>query len=537
MEIFSLPPLDGADPAAFANAAEAKTWLAALPLTDPTRMRDALTTELGKLNRRPLDPAQRLAVLDTLRKAVAFAQEEAGKRYSGKALPLAATEQAHLDGALALRRACLTSALHCLAPALAAGDPAFAAQSLQRAASQYVSLLLETLRGGQLLPHADWAGLHRLLVLAEERQLTTTPVADPQRHGDAPTSVLAAYGEAVLLHTAGLFELSPRQLTWTARWARRWGAKLVLARQLPTQAQALPLALDLAGDQPPRHLPWDGPGARLLLTHALRDSIKSRLALLGQGRSPADLQLGDDCPAAACEPLLKLLYGRWCKGIAPRCLAPRPTGAPGPVLTDGDSLFFHLSGGRSLRQAAPEAQRSIADLRRDREQMALFGNEHRAAPPPVASPPPPVEEGWLMTDDSALTLRLARPLGQAGTRALRPGQLLALQPPGGSQYLLASVAWLRVDVDDGGWLVAGARLLPGPASAAPVKGEDDPQAGWRAGYFLPRFAPGQEEESLVVPAGTFRPRRVLQLRDGKTITLLGLLERGDDYERVSYQPS
>ncbi|HTH41257.1 MAG TPA: hypothetical protein VL968_10750, partial [Rhodocyclaceae bacterium] len=296
---YPLPELDESDPPLFVTAATAKEWAATLPLANPGELQQHLIKEIEHLNRYTLPARERLAILDTLRKAISFAQEEAGKRYSGKALPLIPGEQHWLTMAQRLRRACLTGTLHCLDEALADDDRAFTALVLQRALVHLASLQVEGLRGGQALLPAHWRQLHQLLALAESRGLHTEPVKDTARYGDTPTTALAAYGEALLLQAASPFELSARQLAWVARWARRWGGKLVLSSTSPDNLDALPLAVDLHSALPPRHRPFTGDGARLLWTHALRDSLKSRIALLGQGRSPADLQLGDDCPQPA----------------------------------------------------------------------------------------------------------------------------------------------------------------------------------------------------------------------------------------------
>ena len=537
LNFISLPPFDGDEAPAFTTAAAAKEWVAGLPLTNPSQVQDALLAEIGKLNRWSLPPAERMAVLDTLRKAVSFAQEEAGKRYGGKPLPLIYGEQRLLFTATELRRACVIGTLHCLPPALAANDMEAAATAIQRAMAHLASLHLECLKGGQPLAGIDWQHLHGLLALAEQHGLASTPVHDPVRHGDTPTTALAAYGESLLLHAASPFELSPRYLAWVARWARRWGAKLVLSTTPPDNLDALPLAVDLSSGLPPRHLPFTGPGARFLLTHALRDSLKSRITLLGQGRAPADLQLGDDCTQPACEHLLKQLYPRWCKGGQPRGADRHPDNSPGRLLVGNDSLYYHLSGGKRLQQAAAAPQQaSIADLRREREQMAMFGTVQPNVSKPVdTGPVPPIEECWHMKDESATGLRLARPLTAEASR-LKLGQLVAVEPPKAKQFFLASIRWLMVLPDDGeGWIQAGAKLMPGPCEATTIQPVDAPQESWRAAYFLPALAVRKEEESIVIPNGTFRLNRLLKLKDGSEVTLVRLLERGDDYERATYR--
>lgn len=536
LNFITLPALDGDEAPAFTTTAAAREWVAALPLTNPGQVQDALQGEINKLNHWTLPPAERMAILDALRKAVSFAQDEAGKRYGGKPLPLMYGEQRLLLATIELRRACVIGTLHCLPSALGEGDQAATALTIQRAMAHLASLHLECLRGGQPLAAEDWGHLHALLALAENQGVTTIPVPDPIRHGDTPTTALAAYGEALLLHAASPFEMPPRSLAWMARWARRWGAKLELSATPPDNLDAIPLAVDIASTRPPRHLPFAGPGARFLLTHALRDSLKSRIALLGQGRAPAELQLGDDCTQPACEHLLKQLYPRWCKGSQPRGSERHPDNAPGRLLVGSESLYYHLSGGKRLQQVtASQQSTSIADIRREREQMAMFGTvQAHVGKPLPQGPVPPIEDGWQMRDESATGLNMARPLAATEASRLKLGQLVAVEPPKTKQFFLASIRWLLTQPDDGGWLQAGAQLMPGPCAATAVQPGDAPQEGWRAAYFLPALAACKEEESIVVPSGMFRPNRVLKLKEGGEVRLTRLLARGDDYERVLY---
>jgi len=533
---YPLPALDGTDAPAFLTASAAKEWQGTLPLTNPAEVQNALLQEIEKLNRFPLPAAERFAILDSLRKAVNFAQDEAVKRYGNKALPLNFLEQKALNTTLQLRRACLTGTLHCLQGALSDTNPEFIARVLQRAMVHLVSLQLESLRGGQALPASHWQHLHSLLVIAEARSLSTVTVADSLRYGEGGTTILAAYSEALLLHAASPFEMSPRSLNWMARWAKRWGAKLVLSSTAPEKLDALPLAVDLHSSLPPRHQPFSGPGARFLLTQGLRESIKSRIALLGQGRLPAELQLGDDCTQPACEQLLKQLYPRWCKDGQVRGSERRPENAPGRVLIESDSIYYYLSDGHHLHETTATAQLSIADLRREREHMAMFGTVQRPSTPKVVEKalPPPLESDWQLKDESAIGVRMAHPLKTGAISRLKLGQLVALEPPGSRDFFLASIRWLMAAPEDGdGWLHAGAQLLPGPGEALTFR-VSNTQEAWRPCYFLPALAARKEPESLVIPAGVFRGDRQLELRDGTAIKLTRLLERGDNYERVLY---
>lgn len=533
---FDLPALGGSEAPAIASAATAKEWAHALPLANPADVLFRLSTELDRQNRYAVKPAERLAILDALHKPIAFALEESAKRYGGKPLPPVVGDQMAFDNAQVLRRACVHACLRALADSLSGSDTQLQAAALQRALGHLASLQLDFLRARRQLSPCYWQQVHRLLALAEAKTLTTVSVRDVARHGDTATTPLAAYGEALLLHTSSPFELSLRQLSWVARWARRWGGKLMLGIVPPDSLEALPLTVDLSSGLPPGQRPFSGPGARLLLTHDLRNSLKSRIALLGQGRSPAELQLGDDCTQPACERLLKQLYARWCKGGQPRGAERRPDNSPGYAIFGFEGIHYHLSGGKRLKQAV--ALPSIADLRREREQLATFGTLSTHQPTPVDDGViPPVETDWQLKDESATGVRMARPAdgsdkGATKSARINMGQLVALEPPGAGRLFLASLRWLFLDADS--WLQAGAQLMPGPAEAVGQRAEDGGDV-WLPGFLLPPLAVRNEPASLLLPAGTFRSGRKVVLQEGGTLTLTRLLERGEDYERVAYE--
>ncbi|MCK9283964.1 MAG: hypothetical protein M0P39_06740 [Rhodocyclaceae bacterium] len=524
---FALPPLDAAEAPAFSNAAAAREWAQAQTISNPGRAQEALHKQIDLLNRTPLPAAERLEILDALKKLFTYVQDESAKRYVGKAVPLLFAEQAAFDAAHGLRRAFVTATLRCVADSLESDRLATA---LQRALAALAGEQFELLRA-RVQPDADlWRRLNGLIALAESRGLATRPVSDPLRYGEVPTSALAAYAEALLLHAASPFELPLRQLLWMARWARRWSGKLTLTATPPDDLGALPLAVDLLGAQPPRHLPYAGDGARLLLTGELRSSIKKRVAALADGCTPVELQLGDDCTQPACEQLLKTLYQRWCKGGTPRAAERTAADAPGRAAFGVATIHYHLSGGKRLQ--AP-AQTSIADLRREREEMATFGTVQTQRREEDNEPaPPPIEDGWLIRDESATGLRLTRPLDGDGAR-IGHGLLVAVEPPGGKNFFLASVRWIMRDTERR--LQAGVQLMPGPvlALAARIVGEP-----WHHAFLLPPLSARDEPASIVLPSGSFRIDRVIEVRGGgatRQIALRRLLERGADFERAAYE--
>ncbi len=523
---FELPPLDATTRPAFDTAAKARQWAQEQALANPVQVQTELQHQLDLLNRTALPVTERIGIHDALRPLLDLVQEESAKRWSGKPLPLLHGEQNAFETARALRSTFISGALRGVADST---DSKQKATALQRALVALGGQAFELLRGRQQPGPDFWRRLHQLMFLAESSGVATLAVTDPARYGSEPTTATAAWAETVLLHASSPFELPLRHFLWMARWARRWAGRMTLGTAPSKDPGAVPLYVDLTSDLSPRHTPFAGEGARFLLTNDVRVTIKKRVALLGEGRTPAELQLGDDCVQPACENLLKSLYQRWCKGGAQRGSERQGNDASGRVIFGVEDIHYHLSGGKRLQQPA---QHTIADLRREREEMATFGKVQTERTEIDDRPAPPIEDQWLIRDESATGLRLSRPVSAIGARVAL-GQLAAVEPPGAKHFFLGAVRWVMRDHSDR--LQIGAHLMPGPALALPVRVQGEP---WRHGFMLPPLAARSEPACVVVPTGTFRTDRVIEIRGGgivKQIVLRRLLERGTDYERASYE--
>lgn len=522
---FDLPLLDGRQTPAFIDPAGGLAWLADLPLANPTEAAARLTEQIGILNRHPLEPGARRALLDALAPAIGELQQSLGQRFIGKPLPLAVAEQMALEAALALGRARVDGYLRCVETVEPGPNSALA---LQRALAAQVDVQ-QTLVLARRQPGAShWRTLHGLIALAEQQGVVEQEV-DVPGHSHLITP-LAAYGAALLIQAAGPHEISQRQLPWMLRWARRWGGKLRLLSSPPTLMDALPLCVALGGDRPPVVMPGKDADSRYLDTMALRKSIKQRMAQLEQGVAPGELQLGDDCPQPACGQLLAQLYQRWCKGAMPRQQERNAGSGPCPLVPGLAAAHYQLYGRKILKQPVVK---SVEQLRQERERMATFGTSQFIQKDLVAEAHPEFEpeDAWELINASATGLRLVRPAETTGAR-IGPGRLFAVVPPGAKTYTLAMARWLLTETD--GSLHVGLLLLPGPA--IPVGVRTEAKEALRPGFRLPPAAAG-EASSLILPPGSFRLGRVVEVQEGgktRQCRLTALLSRGDDHERAGY---
>lgn len=529
---------------AFKNTQECREWLAGVPHNDAAQAQAQLLRQVNLLNRHDLPALERLNILELLRDPVHAAQEEFARKFAGKPLPLAAPEQAAYVACRALWHALASGYTRC-AEACFAGDAEMqpkAATLLQRALAALVAEQFEVQRTSQA-PSADhWRLLNQLYAAAEQLRVTAQEVPDTLRLGRMPGSVAAAYVEAFLLNAASLHEHSQRHIGWIARWARRWSVKVRLLDAPPTlSTQALPMCVDIAADQPAGYRPLNTPGARWMETAELRRSLKKRLVMLEKGEPPAKLNLGDDCTQPACEQLLTQVYQRWCKGGAVRGFERRPSSGNCRIVAGTEAIHYYLSERKPFKQ--PGATNTEL-LRHEREELATFGrvathrDEHHSERQGYAIEEWQLLENWHMVDASATGLRLGRPVSQEGARVAH-GQLIAACPADAQSFLLGCIRWALVATASGAEsLQVGVFLFPGRPEAVALRNRDPGASGekFRPAFLLPALAAIRQEASVIMPLGTFKLDRKVEIVavQPQMLRLTRLIERGTDYERAAY---
>ncbi|MDP2795206.1 MAG: hypothetical protein Q8O25_14215 [Sulfurisoma sp.] len=545
-DTFNLPETSTAQPPAFATAAECRTWLESQPLSNHVQMQAALLRSLNQLNRYRLAATERLAILELLREPVHTSQDDNIRRFAGKPLPLAPTEQAAFDTCLSIWNALATGYLHCLAACVAL-DPGMKPRwplAAQRALATLVTVQFDTCRGGRQPAAGYWRLLHAAYLAAEQAGIAQQEVADTLRQGNNPATALTTWIEGLLLHAASPYELPHKQMAWAARWARRWACKLTVFDSPPTlSARAIPLCVDLDSDLPASYRPTFVSGTRFLDTSGLRESLKKRVVMLQRGDSPKDLQLGDDCTQPLCEQLLIQMYYRWCKGGAIRAHERRPADGNCVIIGGIESIHYYISGRKAFQQPGGSAL-TDTEIRRQREEIGTFGRIMEA--PPQADDYSQqrgyqveqweVMEEWHMLDESATGVRIQRPLAKAGSR-FGGGQLVAVRPGDVRSLLLGTLRWAMIDGNDS--LQAGVQIIAGLPRPVAVRGTglSALREKYSPGFLLPAVAALQEPESIIIPVGWFKLQRILEIftTQASQVMLTGLVDRGNDFEQATYE--
>jgi hypothetical protein len=536
-----LPPTGTEQPPLFTAPDQCREWQQKLPLSNPIQAQAQLLRQLHLLNRYTLDGDARLEILEMLREPIYFVQAESAKKFFGKPLPLVPPEQAALDTAHGLWQALITGYLRCLEACLN-GDAVLkpqAATVCQRALAALADDQADLVRAGSQPDGAHWRLAHQLYASAEILGVTIAPSEDGLRVSQ-PMTPEAAYAELMLLQAANLHELTPRQQGWVMRWARRWAGKVIVAAKPPLESPALPLCVDLDSSAPAGFKPLAGPGARWLDTAELRKSLKKRLNLLAKGEpddTPGRLGLGEDCAQPACGEVLRRVYPRWVKGGVLRRIERHPLSGASRLVVGVDAIHYYLSGSQPFK---PPGAASSEELRRQREELATFGRiaarfeDEYSRNHGYQLENWEVVEDWGTLDQSSGGLRLVRPLRQDGGR-ISIGQLLAVQPAGTSGLLLGVVRWAQVSGDS---LAAGILLFPGKPLPVALRstGVMAGREQYKPGFVLPPLATLELPAAAVLPPGSYKPNRIMEVWTSAgtyRLKLKEMLDRGVDFERAA----
>src|SRR5581483_11832256 len=535
---FGLPELSPAAAPEFVDVEECKAWLERVPLANVAAAQRQMLEQLREFNRLPTAAANRCAVMEAIREPVNFVQIEQAKRFTNRALPMAAAEASAFTDTDALWEEMRGGYLRCLEAALNGdiGTRAQAALVCQRALAYTGLKMFHHYRAYRQVPARDWRRLHQVYAASEQLDVAEEAVKDFLNRDVHDTSARIAYARAVLMGMCNPNELAQRQLTFVAFLLERWAAKLEVSREPIAEEEGVsPLVVDLGSERVPQRadaaLPKPSGEVRYLDARKLAKSLRNRVGLLRKGESPAKLALGEDCVQPSCEQLLVFLFRQWCQGKPARAVERRSGAGAAQAANELAAIHYFISG-RVFRQPSM-AQAELT--KKQREEIATFGRistreEEDSAQAFVA-------ESWRVEDESALGVRIVRRADAPGKRYAH-GQLVAVRPADARGFFIGLVRWLMCA--ENGDLHAGVRLLPGLPSACAVRATG---LNVQDEKFVPALALGavpalKSPASLVLPLGWYKPKRVIELFTDAPVRmrLTEMLERGMDFERVGYEP-
>lgn len=513
-------------------------YLSRLVLDDPEVADRQLTRFLDALLALPPEPDCLFALLEKARNPLAFAEAEIARIYHNQPLPLTAAEEAGFRQCIAAWRKIAGAYGRCLPPTDAdAGGQQFLvrlATVLQRCLYYTGMVVVEHCRARRELPAGLWLDLHRYFRIAEEYGIAYLPVDDPLE-ADAPqVHCAAAYLVPLLTEIASPYSHSLRELNLVRSWAAM-AAPLVLIEP-PRGDRELPAyVIDLARDaplHPAEHGKDPGADVRCVDPARLVIRIGQLLTQLHQRVSPSQLGLGEETSGKVVE-LLEQLRHAWGLEMLPRRFRRFSAIGSAQVVSGFAGMYSHITGADFAPPDSPAtySRGAFDQLFTFREQSEP--GMHLAIKPPASFP----TDEWTVVNHSASGFRLLR---TAAGEPVRHGQLLAVKPHDGERYLLAMVCWLMQA--QSGELEAGIATLPGIPEGIGVRilipGTPRDERFVRA-FMLPALPAIHEDPSLVLPTGIYQASRVLEVVQGnwriRTVRMNHILQRGSDFDRVSYR--
>jgi hypothetical protein len=199
--------------------------------------------------------------------------------------------------------------------------------------------------------------------------------------------------------------------------------------------------------------------------------------------------------------------------------------------TDIAAIHYYISG--RVFRGASEFKELTA---RQRDEIATFGRVSTRDEEDFSVAQGFLLEHWQLEDESAQGLKMVRRAGNPGKR-MAHGQLVGVRPADGKNFQLGQVRWLMAT--NAGDLHCGVRLLPGVPIAAVVRaiGVNVAEEKYVQAFALAAVPALNAPPTLVTAAGWFKPKRVIEAAIHKPlrVRLLEVVERGTDFERLSYE--
>lgn len=510
---------------------------AQLPLAHPHAALEQINQMLDAMRAAPPSSDAYLAILEQIRIPLCFVAEEIARSYHNKPLPLAELEESNflmvVDSWRKMGRAYNQCAHGVHADTK---DPLYAnylAGILHRNLHCTGAIIHEHYRARQELPRGIWLDLHGYYESAEEWGVATEPVLDPLEGEQHTTHCAATYITLLLIDSASPYSYSVRDQNLIRRWAYLW-APLVSVQPVDSDLEIPPFVVDLMQDKAlhPANNGMVADTARRLDTTRLAVQIANIQSQLQQRVLPSQLGLGEETNAHARK-LLEKLVGPWTQHAMPRRFRRYAATGHVKVCSSFESMHLAISGAEFVQ---PEAARTYS--RKEFEDIATFRHmvdAEKGLHIRQYKLEFPVDQ-WDVINHSANGFRLGRTF--AGQKLIH-GQLLALCPHDGERFLLGEASWLMQETSEGN-LILGVSVLPGMPQAAALRPDDGVRSSGEL-YVRSFLLPGVEAigapASLVIPTGIYRAERLASLavdNSVQQITLKHLLQRGSDYDRVSF---
>ena len=515
----------------FTDASGCAAWLRELPLANVPLAHGRLLDQIEELNGCKVPPAERLKMLELLSEPIEFAQTELAKKFLYRPAQLPRPEREIFQRAIGLWDALANGYRHCLYAA-ATGAMEMSEPLLCQRVLRYCEQRMLCHDGiYQEIPGDVWSLAHQVFAFAEARGISTAELPGEKRK---KTSCTQIYAHMLLLQLANPNELTQREMSLISRWLDRWSSRVVIGH-IPSEANdgVAPLAVDFSQSTGAKRGLAPGNSIRYLDIDRPVQSVRKRIHRLRRGELPAALGLGDEVSKETAERLLTLLYRRWRKDEQARQQPRRGASGTALAVSSLAAMHYFITGNPFHQPHRPQATAKITSAQR--EEIATFGRIATRREEDYAAAHGYALETWQIADESLSGLRLRRIDPAANSRLLLK-QLLAVRPADAKNFLLAQIRWLSVS--SGFDLSLGVRTLPGVPAGIAIRasGINTRQDEYIPALMLPAVMALQSPDTVVLPPGWFRPKRVIEIYSGsaREIMLMETVMRGADFEQVTF---
>ncbi|MDA8362750.1 MAG: hypothetical protein M0Z84_02780 [Gammaproteobacteria bacterium] len=541
---------------------DVRSWIATLPLAGSIPSAERLYQAISDLNRRELDPGQRLDLMELYAQPVASVSTALQAPWAYLRLPMAPKARRtaeflrNLHGEMACGYQCV---LRDLVKAHHAWDrKATVCVAAARAIQQLGEVLLRSYQVYMPAPAGVWREIHGLYRLVEERGLLDHPVSRAQQGSGIRKTVRNTYTRVVALGLCGPYQLPQNECLRVNAFLRSRADLVSLAPRPGMVSPGGQFLIDLSADTPARAIPKgaapaSGPNLRVLSTFGLARAAHDGIERLRDGQVLSKSEMGFDCSDAGCLDVLWLMVRFWGAG-AYRLYPRRSTRDSELSLCVGLKALHFFSGGRRTTPMLPAENDSgypdaaVEESSAGDSNEAFIDLESGAGFPELEAPirrSRPVGgqryefRQWMVCDESAGGLALVH---RGGDVSVHVGELLGIRGPDADAWSVGVVRWIKspetARVDLGVKMLAPVAI---PVMVKPAEGAG--RGGYIQALQLPEIPAVGQPSTLLLERGLTLVDRDLELRDARNggrlqrVRILKVIRRTASFEQAVVVPA
>jgi hypothetical protein len=434
-----------------------RDWIEHLPLANPSATAKLLITALHEMNQLQLDPAQRMAALESLRGPIAHVIASLDRMVNADMFPLPPAKElqgklvSDFDRELAIGYTALVHDVCAPAGAVPFMRGKLVTAALVRAVQHCGSLLYRAYLMYQAPREGVWQTLHDLFQFAVGVRVDEKAIDDPLR-GAGPVSVRASYTQSLLFALSNPYRFTQKENIEIHALTRALGSYCELR---PGRAPEGAIAVQVDRDAGPgylleeRELPRDDVWSFQI--SGLTRFLDSEVARLPAGSETVEFKPKGGASLRVDVALIEKLSQTW-TGTAARSQTRLPAGHRLDCVIGLHSVHYVLCDNMDF-DAFLRSIRGVAISLREGDRVASWTTSAIGEVTRV------VRNDVRVLDQSLSGYRVL--WDKLDGMRVKVGELLALAPPGDAgepqDWMIGAIRWLRFNASCG--MEAGVELL------------------------------------------------------------------------------